>query len=116
MKVFDKKHSRIKYGCKVVWKDLVCINGEVFAEEHQIDNDVDIDPDDKQPIFRLDRFFEAVAAKYNCNTDDIRLWTMEGESFAEDANLPDDFYQTQVPFGAESCGAYIDGIPAEDLL
>jgi hypothetical protein len=115
-KIYDFEKNRVTDGNEVTWKDLVCVNGKVYAEEFPIENEFDEDVDGG-PIFRIDMFTSAVAEKYGCEPEDITTHTMDGENFDESADLPDGFYQSgALAFGAESCGAYINGEEAEFFL
>lgn len=91
------KKKNIKY----TWRDLVCINGEVFAEEHPISGKTDGEGESK--YWDIDDFLDAVAAEHSCNTDDITTYMMDGENFAPSVDM------SKLKFGAESCGAYING-------
>lgn len=90
--------GKIKY----TWRDLVCVNGQVFAEEFPIDG---MEPDSN--IANCDAFFEAVEKKYG--TDDFTTYMFDGEDFAPDYDV------SKLPYGAESCGLYINGV-AEWLM
>ena len=115
-KIFDMKNFRVTDRNTVTWKDLVCVNGKVYAEEFPIDNGFDY-VDGEGVIFRMDNFVDALVKKYDCDDEAIAIYTIDGEVFDEGADLPDGFYQSgEITFGAESCGAYINGKPAEDVL
>lgn len=84
-----------------VWKDLVCINGSVTAEEFPISGKTDGEKDD---YYQIDDFLEAVAKKYNVDVDDVATHIMD--------NFQCDNYDVKsLPFGIEDCGCYINGIP-----
>lgn len=85
---------------KFTWKDIVKVNGKISAEEFEISGEMD-DVD----IYQIDDFFEAVAEKYGVDTGDIETYMMD--------NI--DFNPEELPFGAEDCGCYINGV-AEWLL
>lgn len=85
------------------WKDIVDINGVCYAEEFPISGEKDGDEDDA--YYRLDDFYEAVAQKYGVDVDDIETYMMDGIEF--DPRV--------LPWGAEDCGCYIDGV-AEWLI
>lgn len=85
------------------WKDIVDINGVCYAEEFPISGEKDGDEDDV--YYQLDDFYEAVAKKYGVDTDDIETYMMDGIEF--DPRV--------LPWGAEDCGCYIDGV-AEWLI
>ena len=78
------------------WKDIVKINGKCYAEEFEISGEMD-----GEDAYCIDDFLEAVARKYNVDVGDIETYMMDDIHFN-----PKDF-----PYGAESCGCYIDGIP-----
>lgn len=82
-----------------VWKDIVCIRGEVYAESFEISGEMDGD------LYRIDDFIYAVAAKYHEDPDNIQTYMMDGIQFDPSG----------LPFSAEDCGCYINGI-AEWLL
>lgn len=83
---------------KYTWKDIVEINGKYYAEEFPISGEMDGDGDDY--CYQIDDFLETVAKKYKVNVDDIKTYMMN--------NI--EFDPTPLPFGAESCGCYIDGV------
>lgn len=85
------------------WKDIVDINGVCYAEEFPISGEKDGDEDDA--YYQLDDFYEAVAKKYGVDVDDIETYMMDGIEF--DPRV--------LPWGAEDCGCYIDGV-AEWLI
>lgn len=85
------------------WKDIVDINGVCYAEEFPISGETDGTEDDV--YYRLDDFYESVAKKYGVDTDDIETYMMDGIEF--DPRV--------LPWGAEDCGCYIDGV-AEWLI
>lgn len=79
---------------KYTWKDIVKVKGEIHAEEFEIDGEMDGD------AYRIDDFMCSVARKYGVDTDDVETYMMDDIEF--DA--------TKLPFGAEDCGCYINGI------
>lgn len=114
-KYIDIDNERVKDEYNLTWKDLVCINGMVYSEEFPISHNVDIVDD--EAVFDLDEFLAAVAEKYNCDVDDIVTYSMEGDFFDQEADLPEDFYQSdKIAFGAEECGAYINGVSVDFLF
>ena len=88
--------EKIKY----TWKDIVEINGEVYTEEFPISGIMDGDT-----YYRIDDFIHAVAKKHKVFMDDIKTYMMD--------NI--DFDPKKLPYGAEECGCYINGV-AEWLL
>lgn len=76
------------------WKDIVEINGKIYAEEFPISGIMD----DKN-TYQIDNFIHAVAEKHGVDTDDVKTYMMD--------NI--DFDPATVPFGAEDCGCYING-------
>lgn len=92
---------------KYTWKDLICVGDKVYSEEHPISGEMD-----GENIYRIDSFFEHAAEKHHCNVDDIKTYTMDGESFAPESVLFRALYtKGELQFGAEDCGAYINGVP-----
>ena len=83
---------------KFTWRDVVEINGKCYAEEFSISGIMET-PD----AYILDDFYTAVAEKHNVDTteDEIKTYMMD--------NI--DFNPTELEFGAEDCGCYIDGEP-----
>ena len=82
------------------WKDIVRINGEIYAEEFKISGVMD-----GESVYQIDDFIEAVAQKYGVTTDDIEIYTID--------NI--EFNPKDLPYGAEECGCYINGM-AEWML
>lgn len=78
------------------WRDIVKVNGKCYAECFEISGDMD-GPD----AYQIDDFYSAIAHKYGVDVDDIETYVMDDIEFDPDA----------MPYGAESCGCYIDGIP-----
>lgn len=81
---------------KYTWKDIVDINGVCYAEEFEISGEMD-----GEDAYRIDDFYEAVAAKHNVEVDDILTYMMD--------NI--DFDPKILPWGAAECGCYIDDEP-----
>lgn len=90
----NKKHT---------WKDIVRINGVNYAEEFPISGRVDLVGTDA--YYDLGEFYDAVAKKHGVDTDDIETYMMDNIEFDPDV----------MPYGAESCGCYIDSV-AEWLI
>ena len=82
------------------WKDIVEINGKHYAEEHIISGEMD-----NEDIYQIDSYLEAVADKHNVDVDDIKTYMMDDI----------EFNPKEMPYGAEDCGCYINGI-AEWLI
>lgn len=82
------------------WKDIVCINGEIFAEEFSISGKMDNDE-----VYQVDEFIESVAKKHGVSADEVETYMLDNIEFDPE----------EVPFGAEECGCYINGI-AEWLI
>ena len=76
------------------WKDIVMIDGKVYAEEFPISGRMD-----DEDVWQIDDFISAVAEKYGVDTDDVETYLMDDI----------DFDASQLAFGAEECGCYIDG-------
>lgn len=86
---------------KYTWKDLVYIQGQgVFSEEHSISGEHD------DFSYEIDDFIEASALLHRCSEKDIKLWSIDGDDFA-----PSNVDTSMLPYGAESCGLYVNGIP-----
>lgn len=92
------KHCSIEEN--YVWKDIVCINGEVFAEEFSISGEMDNDE-----VYQVDDFIESVAKKHGVSPDEVETYMLD--------NI--EFDPAEVSFGAEECGCYINGV-AEWLI
>lgn len=84
---------------KYTWKDIVKVNGKIYAEEFEISGVMDED------AYQIDDFIDAVAKKYGVGFDDVKTYMMD--------NI--EFNPNELPYGAEECGCYIDGI-AERML
>lgn len=80
---------------KCTWRDIVKVNGEIHAEEFPISGDKDC-----EGIYIIDDYIEAVAEKYGVERDSIETYMMDGINF-------DPFI---LPYGAEECGCYINGV------
>ena len=89
----NKKHNYI-------WKDVVEIKGHYHAEEFPISGLMD-----GPNVYQIDDFLDAVAKKYRVTIDDVKTYMLHNIEF--DASV--------LPFGAEDCGCYIDGV-AEWLI
>lgn len=85
---------------KYVWKDIVKVNGEILAEEFEISGEMD-----GTDTYIIDDFLKTVAKKHSVDVDDVETYMMDGIVF--DPNV--------LPWGAEDCGCYIDGV-AEWLM
>lgn len=85
---------------KYAWKDIVKVNGIISAEEFEISGEMD-----GEDIYQIDDFIESVAEKYGVDTDDVETYMMDDIKFNA----------KELPFGAEDCGCYINGI-AEWLI
>ena len=83
---------------KFTWRDIVEINGKYYAEEFSISGIME-NPD----AYILDDFYTAVAEKYNVDLtkNEIKTYMMDNITFNP----------TELEFGAEDCGCYIDGEP-----
>lgn len=86
---------------KYTWKDIVNVNGKIYAEEFPISGETDMDGE----FYRIGDFLSSVANKHGVATDDVKTYMMD--------NI--EFDPSTVPYGAEECGCYIDGT-AEWLL
>ena len=93
-------HTDCEVVKKYTWKDIVRIDDKLYCEEFPISGEMDA-PD----IYCIGDFMKAVAEKHNCDTDDIETYMLD--------NI--EFDPSGLPFGAEACGCYIDGI-AEWLI
>lgn len=85
---------------KYTWKDVVKVNGKITAEEFEISGVMDDDD-----VYQIDDFLKAVAQKYGVDIDDVETYMMDDI----------DFNPSELPYGAEECGCYINGV-AEWLL
>lgn len=79
---------------RYTWKDIVCINGEYYTEEFEISGDMD-----DETHYDISDFICAVANKHGVNTDDVLTYMMDDI----------DFNPQLMPYGAETCGCYING-------
>lgn len=82
---------------KFIWKDIVNINGKISAEEFPISGEMELN----ETCYRIDDFLDAVAKKYQVDSDEIKTYMMDDI----------DFNPQNLPFGAEDCGCYINNIP-----
>ena len=89
------EESQVVNTTKYTWIDIVKINGQIYCEEFPISGKMD-GPD----TYCIGDFMKAVAEKHNCDTDDIQTYMID--------NI--EFDPSGLPFGAEACGCYIDGI------
>lgn len=89
------EESQVVNTTKYTWVDIVKINGQIYCEEFPISGKMD-GPD----TYCIGDFMKAVAEKHNCDTDDIQTYMLD--------NI--EFDPSDLPFGAEACGCYIDGI------
>ncbi len=78
------------------WKDIVCINGKIFAETFEISGKMD-----DETHYDISDFLNAVANKHSVDVDDVQTYMMD--------NI--DFNPQLMPYGAEACGCYINGEP-----
>lgn len=85
---------------KYTWKDVVKVNGKISTEEFEISGVMD-----DEDVYQIDDFLEAVAQKYGVDVDDVETYMMDDIEFNSE----------ELPFGAEDCGCYINGV-AEWLL
>ena len=83
---------------KFLWKDIVMIKGQCYAEEFPISGETDGDETDM--YYQIDDFLEAVAIKYQVNSDEIKTAMMD--------NI--EFNPQLMSFGLEDCGCYINGV------
>ena len=81
-----------------IWKDIVKVNGKIYAEEHPISGQKDGNGDEE--YYQLDDFIAAVSQKHGVNADEIQTYMMDNIEF-DPVNLP---------YGAEDCGCYINGV------
>lgn len=85
---------------KYTWKDVVKVNGKITTEEFEISGEMD-----DEDTYQIDDFLVAVAQKYGVDVDDVETYMMDDI----------DFNPENLPYGAEECGCYINGV-AEWLL
>lgn len=85
---------------KYTWKDVVKVNGKITIEEFEISGKMD-----DEDTYQIDDFLVAVAQKYRVDVDDVETYMMDDI----------DFNPENLPYGAEECGCYINGV-AEWLL
>lgn len=78
--------------CKGQWK--------ISTEEFEISGVMD-----DEDVYQIDDFLEAVAQKYGVDVDDVETYMMDDIEFNPE----------ELPYGAEACGCYINGV-AEWLL
>lgn len=82
--------------CEFVWQDIVEINGKIYTEQFPISGLMD-----DEDTYQIDDFLKAVAEKHKVEIGDVKTYMMD--------NI--DFNVENLPYGAESCGCYIDGEP-----
>lgn len=80
-----------------IWKDIVNVNGMISAEAYPISGKM---TDDDH--YEIDDFLTSVAKKYDVAVDDVKTYMMDNIEF-DPKTLP-------LPFGAEDCGCYVNGI------
>lgn len=85
---------------KYTWKDVVKVNGKISTEEFEISGVMD-----NEDVYQIDDFLEAVAQKYGVDVDDVETYMIDDIEFNPE----------ELPYGAEACGCYINGV-AEWLL
>lgn len=85
---------------KYTWKDVVKVNGKISTEEFEISGVMD-----NEDVYQIDDFLKAVAQKYRVDVDDVETYMMDDIEFNPE----------ELPYGAEACGCYINGV-AEWLL
>lgn len=85
---------------KYTWKDVVKVNGKITTEEFEISGEMD-----DEDTYQIDDFLVAVAQKYGVDVGDVETYMMDDI----------DFNPENLPYGAEECGCYINGV-AEWLL
>lgn len=77
-----------------VWKDIVEINGSIYAEEFPFSGEM-IDGH-----YNINEYLFAVARKYGVRMRDVRTYMLDGISFNP----------MKLGYGADECGCYIDGV------
>lgn len=80
------------------YKDLVCIRGKVYAEEFPISGEMA-----DEAVYKIDAFFDAAAKKHHCQPDEVTTYLEDAWQFTTDYDV------SQLPFGPNECGIYIDG-------
>lgn len=80
---------------KYTWKDIVNVNGKIFAEEFKISGEM-VNGDN----YNIDEFLNSVAEKYNVAAEEVKTYMLD--------NI--DFDSSKMKFGTEECGCYINGI------
>lgn len=100
----DNSHIQYYWFKKKVyfeWADIVKLpDSQIVAERHPISGIMDEDA-----IYQIDDFYDAVAAKYGVDTDSIETYMMDDI----------DFDPKNLPWGANECGCYVNGVPEETL-
>lgn len=77
------------------WKDIIKVRDEIHAVEYPISGEKD-----NEDCYTCDDFFDAVANEFDINPEDIETYLFDDI----------DFDPRGLPFGAEACGCYIDGV------
>lgn len=94
----DNNHIRYYWFKKKIyfeWADIVMLpDGQVVAERHPISGIMDADA-----VYQIDDFYDAVAAKYNVNREEILTFMMDDVDFSFEG----------LPWGYAECGCYING-------
>lgn len=94
----DNNHIRYCWFKKKIyfeWADIVMLpDGQVVAERHPISGIMDADA-----VYQIDDFYDAVAAKYNVNREEILTFMMDDVDFSFEG----------LPWGYAECGCYING-------
>ena len=78
------------------WRDIVKIGDNIYAETFPISGEMD-----GGRHYQINEFLKAVAQKHDVDVDDVKTYMMDDIEF--DAR--------ELPYGAESCGCYINGVP-----
>mgnify|MGYP003495951213 FL=1 len=103
-----KKHENNEYATKsdlqndesaktdiYTWRDVVSINDQIFCVEEKISGEFDA-----YSGYDIDKFLETVAKNHNVDVDDVKTYMMDQIEFDP----------TNLPYGAEECGCYINGV------
>jgi hypothetical protein len=77
------------------WWDIVKIQGVCYAEQYKISGKTD-----GSGHYQIDDFLCAVAHKHGVDMEDIETYMLDGIEFEPN----------KLPWGAESCGCYINGV------
>ena len=89
-----KKITDISDCDNYTWKDIVKIHDEIYAEEFHISGKMDGENYD------IGDFLSSVADKYDVDVDDVKTYMMDNIEFDPKG----------LPYGAEECGCYINGV------